>query len=805
MTEQAPIRILCVDDEAPSRQATALLLRHAGFHVREAACGAEALSLDASCTDLFLLDIDLPDMTGFEICRRLRIAPATASVPVLFLTGIYLEDEDRTQGLEQGAAAYLTKPVDPRQLIAQVRNLVRLHRAEKAARAFARQWQTTFDAIRDGVGHLDGDGRVLRCNRALSDLLGKPGEDLVGRPFDKLLEARLGITSSLLSKHDDEPNSRTILEIPVDGRSYRLTADPVCDESEAVVRTVVILADVSERQRAEVAEAETGRLAVLQEQLRRKNAELERQNERVLELNRQKSEFLANMSHELRTPLNGIIGFAELMHDGKVGPVSELHKEYLGDVLTSSRHLLQLINDILDLSKVEAGNFEFRPEEVITAKLVCEVRSVLRTLAAQKQITVEARVEPCVDRVVADPAKLKQVLYNYLSNALKFTPARGRVDIRLGPEGTDAFRLEVQDTGIGIRPEDQSRLFVEFRQLDSGPDKRYPGTGLGLALTRRIVEMQGGRVGVESTPGQGSLFFAVLPRVLRCPSSMTVPAPPAPLPRVVSPRQGAPTVLIIESSTEHRAALMGILSRAGYAVEAVTSGSEAVERSRGRTFDAITLDILLPDMGSRDVLRAIQREGRNTNVPIILLTVTAECGAIAGFNIHDFLVKPVQTEELLASLKRAGVSPAPNRTILVVDDDSNALKLMEAALSHLGYQPVCAPEGESGLKAANEHRPAAVVLDLMMPGIDGFEFLDRYRRTPSGRLTPVIVWTVKDLSAEDHVRLRATAQGLFMKARDGARLLEELSKLLGPPLSASATGAINLATVSRSVWLENPS
>ncbi len=236
--------------------------------------------------------------------------------------------------------------------------------------------------------------------------------------------------------------------------------------------------------------------------------ERRRLEERMQEASRLKSEFLANMSHELRTPLNAIIGFAELMHDGKVGPVApDCRRKGLGDILTSSRHLLGLINDVLDLSKIEAGKMEFLPERVDLGKIATEVRDILRSLAASRRIAISIEVDPGAGEVVADPAKLKQVLYNYLSNALKFTPEDGRVTLRMGPEGGEHFRLEVEDTGIGIRSEDLGRLFVEFQQLDVGAAKKYGGTGLGLALTRRIVEAQGGRVGVDSTPGRGSTLL----------------------------------------------------------------------------------------------------------------------------------------------------------------------------------------------------------------------------------------------------------------------------------------------------------
>jgi signal transduction histidine kinase len=228
--------------------------------------------------------------------------------------------------------------------------------------------------------------------------------------------------------------------------------------------------------------------------------------------NRMKSEFLANMSHELRTPLNAIMGFAKLLAFQKVGPVSEQQREFLNDILTSSQHLLQLINDVLDLAKVEAGKMEFRPESVDMEVLLGEVRGILRAVASTRQIEVSAEIEPSCGTMLIDPAKLKQVLYNYLANALKFTDEHGRVIIRVLPEGPEFFRLEVQDNGIGISPEDIKFLFTEFRQLDSTMAKKYQGTGLGLALTRKIVESQGGRVGVERPDGGGSTFFAILPR-----------------------------------------------------------------------------------------------------------------------------------------------------------------------------------------------------------------------------------------------------------------------------------------------------
>ena len=258
--------------------------------------------------------------------------------------------------------------------------------------------------------------------------------------------------------------------------------------------------------------AERGRLEEVQRAVLNILDDLADEKRRAEEANRMKSEFLANMSHELRTPLNAIMGFAKLMAHGKVGEVSARQREFLGDILSSSEHLLKLINDVLDLAKVEAGKMEFHPEPIDIKQVVDEVRQVLRAAAASKQIGIDTDLDPSCRQLELDAAKLKQVLYNFLSNALKFTAENGHVLVRVRPQGSAAFRLEVRDSGIGIRPEDVRRLFSKFSQLDASPGKKYQGTGLGLALTRRIVEAQGGEIGVRSELGKGSTFFVVLPR-----------------------------------------------------------------------------------------------------------------------------------------------------------------------------------------------------------------------------------------------------------------------------------------------------
>jgi CheY-like chemotaxis protein len=364
------------------------------------------------------------------------------------------------------------------------------------------------------------------------------------------------------------------------------------------------------------------------------------------------------------------------------------------------------------------------------------------------------------------------VLYNYISNAIKFTPEGGRVTIRTQAQPRETFRLDVEDTGIGIAAEDVDHLFVEFQQLDSSMAKRQTGTGLGLALTKRLVEAQGGAVGVRSTLGRGSTFFATFPRR----AQQAAPA-------VATPgfygNRGAPLILVIEDEDRDRASLVRTLTEAGYAVETAATGAQALARCGESKFDAITLDLILPDSSGVDVLRGIRTSEKNRNVPVIVVTVVTERGAVAGFAVHDILPKPLDSPLLLDSLQRAGIAPEGTGTVLVVDDDPRSLKLMAATLDQLGYRSLCTVSATQGLQAAAESAPAAVVLDLIMPEMSGFEFLDRFRQIEQCRRTPVIVWTIKDITAEEHARLAVSAQGLVQKGRRaGAAFAEELGELL---------------------------
>jgi protein-histidine pros-kinase len=615
------------------------------------------------------------------------------------------------------------------------------------------QFRGLLESAPDAIVLVGNDGRIVLINAQTEALFGYRRDELLGQPIEVLVPERIR------ARHPQHRDGYFTSPKPRPMGAGRDLAARRKDGTEFVAE--IILSPISTPEGTLVT-------AAVRDITARKRLE-EEQYRKIKEANRLKSEFLANMSHELRTPLNAIIGFASLIHGEKAGALNENQKEYLGDILASSRHLLHLINDVLDLAKVEAGKMEFRREPVDLAATLGEATDTLRGLAAEKQLRISSEMSPAITVVNIDPAKFKQVLYNYLSNAIKFTPAEGAITIRIQPEGDDRFRLEVEDTGIGIAPEDMHRLFVEFQQLDASPTKKYGGTGLGLALTKRIIEAQGGSVSVQSVVGKGSTFAAVLPRAMLGSEEPLARLPP---PASTRGRQ----ILVIEDDRADRDWLVRTLTHAGYSVEAVATGAEAIRLCNKNAFAAITLDLLLPDASGWDVLREIRSTPLNRQVPAIAVTVSQDQGLSSAFVLHDYLVKPVEEHTLLQSLEQAGV-PSHNGAVLMVDSDSASLKLITAHLNQLGYPAVCKDNAEEALELARKDPPAVIVLGLLFAGMNGFQFLDELRRTPAGRSIPVIVWTVKDLDTDERRRLRALVQAIV--PRDAVTpLLEQLSRYL---------------------------
>ncbi len=458
-----------------------------------------------------------------------------------------------------------------------------------------------------------------------------------------------------------------------------------------------------------------------------------------------KSEFLANMSHELRTPLNAIIGFSDVLLEQMFGPLNEKQADYLRDILDSGRHLLALINDILDLSKIEAGHVELERDTFSLSEVLENGVTMVKERASRHGIALALAVDPRLGHIYADERKLKQVVFNLLSNAVKFTPDGGRVTVSARREA-DAIVVAVHDTGIGIPPAEQARIFEAFQQVRGPGTGPQEGTGLGLALVKRFVELHGGRVGVESAVGVGSTFTVTLPLV-----TVEPPAAVAPAPSPAAPARASGTVLVVEDDASALALLTLYLTNAGFQVVPAGNGEEALRLARLLLPGAITLDICLPRVDGWELLARLKADPALAAIPVVVVSMLGDRGKGFALGAAEYLVKPMDRDRLLAALHRLVARPPAK--VLVIDDDPLATALVADVLAREGYTVLQATSGEEGLALALHERPALVVLDLLMPGLDGFAVVERLQTDPRTAAVPIVVLTSRVMTAADKTRL----------------------------------------------------
>jgi len=521
----------------------------------------------------------------------------------------------------------------------------------------------------------------------------------------------------------------------------------------------VIAVDVTERQHAEEERKE------FTERLEAANHELEIRNREVERATRLKSKFLASMSHELRTPLNAIVGFSELLADGTPGELNAKQKRFVGHIRQGSVHLLQLINDILDLSKIEAGQLELRCEDFVVGNALPEVLSTIRPLAMAKNIEVQQKLE--TDRpVYADRVRFKQVLYNLLSNAVKFTPKDGHIEIRCYDEA-GAVALSVTDTGIGIRAADQEMVFEEFRQVEGSAGATQEGTGLGLAITRRLVEQQGGKIWLESEPGKGSRFTFTLPHggaTLVASEKEKWPAAST----VATENARRPLVLIVDDEVPARELLASYLET-DYRVALADSGAEAVKKAQELLPDAITLDVLMPGGSGFETLMALKAAAATTDIPVIIVSIVDQQKVGFALGATDYLLKPIHQPTLLAAIRkhvapRTGDGTGEDASILLVDDDPRTLELVDESLRAAGYATQSVQSGARALEVLKSKSVGAVLLDLLMPDMDGFQVIRHVRQEPGLRDLPILVMTAKNLTKDEIEFLSRDTQGFLQKS-----------------------------------------
>jgi signal transduction histidine kinase/DNA-binding response OmpR family regulator/HAMP domain-containing protein len=630
-------------------------------------------------------------------------------------------------------------------------------RLERESERQREMMETAIETISEGFALFDSEDRLVIANSRYAGMY--PETVVPGRTFEEMLRV---LVNRGIADLNDLPASEWIAgrmeqhrraegfveQKYADGRWMRVSERKTPDSG-----TVGVFADITE--------------------IKERQAELEAATEQADSANRAKSQFLANMSHELRTPLNAIIGYSEMLIEEAEDLSLEGFVPDLQKIRVAGKHLLGLINDILDFAKIEAGKMDVLVEAFEVEDLVSQVESTIAPLISKNENTLEAIVAPGVGAMQSDETKIRQSLFNLLSNASKFTK-NGTITLAVrpvaGPDGGDWVEYSIRDSGIGMTPEQKARLFQAFTQADASTSRNYGGTGLGLAITKQFCRMLGGDIEVESELGKGSAFTITLPRI--CPQA-------APEPRDEAVEGGDKgTILIVDDESATRDALTAALATAGYRVVTAAGGKEGLRLARDEKPEAIILDVIMPDLDGWSVLSTLKQDAELCDIPVVLVTVLGDREMGLALGAAEHLTKPVDATELKRVLARVvGTDGATD--VLVVDDDAGTREMLRRVLTREGWTVREAENGAVGLGEVMRSRPAVVLLDLMMPQMDGFEMLTVLRQNEATRDLPVVIVTSKDLTRAERERLAGEALTVFQKgAYERGKLVETLRKMV---------------------------
>ena len=666
--------------------------------------------------------------------------------------------------------------------------------------------QSILRSLAEGVLVTNKQGEVTLLNKEAAHLTGWNPDDAMGRPVSDVLHLISGtggmsdqIVENILQNGAAIAEAQNALieagaedalpeEDPLNPKNRDGGHDAILARRDGRGTPVQVFASVVENENGEP----VGAVAAFRDISERKSVEvaLVQAKDAAETANRTKSQFLANMSHELRTPLNAIIGYSEMLQEEAEEDGLDTFTPDLKKINGAGKHLLALINDILDLSKIEAGKMDLYLEDFEVAPMIKDVSATVQTLVNRKNNTLIVDCPADMGVMHGDLTKVRQALFNLLSNAAKFTE-NGTITLQVRREPppdavtSELLRLSVTDTGIGMNAEQMGRLFEAFTQADASTTRKFGGTGLGLAITRRFARLMGGDVTVESTPGQGSTFSMTVPAVV-------VPAVPteteADEPAVTQTAlstanapisgQTGDTVLVIDDDPAARELMRRFLTKEGFHAETASTGEEGVALAKALNPVAITCDVMMPGMDGWAVLQAIKNDPMLADVPVIMLTMVDDKNLGYALGAADYLTKPLDRDRLSAILKRHQCTGGVCR-VLVVEDDDPTREMMRAILTREGWNVDEAANGRDGLERVRASRPDLILLDLMMPEMDGFTFAETLRQDPNFRAVPIVVLTAKDLTNEDRMRLNGYVEKIIQKGAWGREnLMEDIRQLV---------------------------
>jgi len=604
--------------------------------------------------------------------------------------------------------------------------------------------QSILTSIADGVVVNDAEGRTILVNPAAECILDTPGERLAGQDYRALFsvfgaqgkDEVITAMEVLLSASTSGVHKAFKMALEIDGRIVHAHLSPVRTQRGDFLGVVTILRDITKE----------------------------------VEADRAKSEFVSNVSHELRTPMTAIKGYTDLLYAGAVGSINDEQAQFLGVIKNNADRLTALINDLLDISRVETGRVRFEPRSLQIGDVVSDVANALAIQAEAKHQTLTYEVVGGMPDIMGDRDRLNQVLTNLVGNAIRYTPEGREIEVRVYPvEG--AVRVDVRDTGIGIAPEDLGRIFERFYRADHPMVQEVGGTGLGLSIVKMFVEMHGGRVWVESELDRGSTFTFVLP----------VPVQAEEEGRRVPPRLMARTrtILVVDDDPDIANLVKIQLEGSGYRVFVLGRGRSVVARAEEGRPDLIILDLILPDLEGLDVLRALKENITTADIPVIVLTIAQDDGTARRLGAVDYLTKPVGGRDLLRSVEKALTWQG---RVLVVEDDADTVGLLSAAMRQIGFTPLVAANGYEALAIARRHRPDLILLDLRLPGMDGYEALTHLKRDGVTQTIPIVAVSAHVVDTEqERKRLVALGASSFLaKPFSVEDLLSEVEAALQP-------------------------